>query len=442
MLDVMTSNRDRRIWALAAARRRSRRSTTPTRRRRRREDEPAGGARRSRTAQDDIDDDDDRQGAQGRALRLGEGVPRARQAGADGVRHQGPAVGRRRGRTTRTGSRRRRWTTSCSSSRTPTATARPTSSTVFAGDLNNPTGFEFYNGGVLVAQQPNLVFLKDTNGDDKLRHEGDPAARLRLGRHAPRHQQLHLRPRRRALHAGRRSSTARRSKRRGGRSTRQVDGGVYRFEPKTWKFETYIPFNFPNPHGHVFDHWGRDIVFDATGGQPYYGPSFSTKKYYPAMETRDAPKPGTVRTRPVGGTEILSSRHFPESMQGNLIVLNTIGFRGLLNYKLTEDGAGLEDHRGRSDPAVRRSRTSGRSTPRSAQTARCTSSTGTTRSSATCSTTCATVARQAARPRLSRHRRRTAAAQAAGDRRRPDSAAARSAQGTGKPRALPRARSS
>ena len=39
--------------------------------------------------------------------------------------------------------------------------------TVFAGDLNNPTGFEFYNGGVIVAQAPNLVFLKDTNGDDR-----------------------------------------------------------------------------------------------------------------------------------------------------------------------------------------------------------------------------------------------------------------------------------
>ena len=94
--------------------------------------------------------------------------------------------------------------------------------------------------------------------------------------------------------------------------TRQADGGVYRFEPRTWRFETYIPFNFPNPHGHVFDQWGRDIVFDATGGQPYYGPSFSTKKYYPAMETKAAPKPGDVRTRPVGGAEIISSRHFPD----------------------------------------------------------------------------------------------------------------------------------
>ena len=57
-------------------------------------------------------------------------------------------------------------------------------------------------------------------------------------------------------------STTRRSRRRGGRSTRQADGGVFRFEPRTWKFEVYVPMNFANPHGHVFDRWGQDIVFD------------------------------------------------------------------------------------------------------------------------------------------------------------------------------------
>src|SRR5690606_15444185 len=62
---------------------------------------------------------------------------------------------------------------------------------------------------------------------------------------------------------------------------------------------------------------------------------------YPAMESSKAPRPGEVRTRPVGGAEILSSRHFPESMLGNLIVLNTIGFQALLNYRLVPDGAGL-----------------------------------------------------------------------------------------------------
>lgn len=212
--------------------------------------------------------------------------------------------------------------------------------TVFAGDLHNPTGFEFYDGGVIVAQQPNLVFLKDTDGDDRYdvreillhgfdtadTHHGinsftfDPGGALYMQEGIFHRTQVE-------------SPWA--------PTLRQADGGVYRFEPRTWKIETYVPMNFPNPHGHVFDRWGRDIIFDATGGQPYYGPSFSTKKYYPDMESSKAPRPGEVRTRPVGGAEILSSRHFPESMQGNLIVLNTIGFQGLLNYRLVSDGAGL-----------------------------------------------------------------------------------------------------
>jgi glucose/arabinose dehydrogenase len=213
--------------------------------------------------------------------------------------------------------------------------------TTFAGDLSNPTGFEFWNGGVLVAQQPNLVFLKDTNGDDKydvkqiMLHGFDSADTHHAINSFTFDPGGALYMQEGIFHRTQVESPW-------GPVTRQADGGVYRFEPRTFKFETYIPFNFPNPHGHVFDEWGRDIVFDATGGQPYYGPSFSTKKYYPAMETKQAPKPGDVRTRPVGGAEILSSRHFPESMQGNLIVLNTIGFRGLLNYRLSEDGAGLK----------------------------------------------------------------------------------------------------
>ena len=213
--------------------------------------------------------------------------------------------------------------------------------TVFAGDLTNPTGFEFYNGGVLVADQPNLLFLKDTDGDDRY----DTKERVLHGfDSADSHHAINsftfdpggaLYMQEGIFHRTQVETPW-------GPTLRQADGGVYRFEPKTWKVDTYIPMNFPNPHGHVFDGWGRDIVFDATGGQPFYGPSFSTRKYYPAMESRNAPSPGKVRTRPVGGVEILSSRHFPDELQGNMIVLNTIGFRGLLNYRLSEDGAGLK----------------------------------------------------------------------------------------------------
>jgi uncharacterized protein len=39
--------------------------------------------------------------------------------------------------------------------------------TIFADSLNIPTGMVFSNGGLIVAQAPNLLFLKDTNGDDR-----------------------------------------------------------------------------------------------------------------------------------------------------------------------------------------------------------------------------------------------------------------------------------
>jgi glucose/arabinose dehydrogenase/lysophospholipase L1-like esterase len=213
--------------------------------------------------------------------------------------------------------------------------------TVFAGDLNNPTGFEFYNGGVILAQAPNLVFLKDTNGDDRYDTRQIILSGLDTADTHHTMNSFTFDPGG-ALYFGEGIFHRTQVETPWGPTVRQADGGVFRLEPRTAKFEVYIPMNFPNPHGHVFDSWGRDIVFDATGGQPYYGPSFSTKKYYPAMETNKAPRPGSVRTRPVGGTEILSSRHFPEQMQGNIVVLNTIGFRGLLNYKLSEDGAGLK----------------------------------------------------------------------------------------------------
>ncbi len=339
MLDQMTSNRDRRIWALAARRR-------PEDRRHqyagagRRRHEPAG----SLAVQV-------RPGDTSHAMTSARGSrssfsPRRRSSPSSSSRCRcrstpGAGSGSHAGRTIPTGSRRRRWTTSCSSSRTPTATARPTSArsspaisptrpassstTAACSSRSSRTSCSSRTPTATTSTTPSrsccTASTRPTRITPSTASPSTPAARSTCRKGIFHRTQVET-P--------------------WGPVNRQVDGGVYRFEPRTWKFETFIPFNFPNPHGHVFDHWARNIVFDATGGQPYYGPSFSTKKYYPAMETRDAPKPGNVRTRPVGGTEILSSRHFPESMQGNLIVLNTIDFRGLLNYKLTEDGAGLK----------------------------------------------------------------------------------------------------
>ncbi len=46
-------------------------------------------------------------------------------------------------------------------------TGRADKFTVFADKLNLPTGLVFARGGVIVAQPPQLLFFKDTNGDDK-----------------------------------------------------------------------------------------------------------------------------------------------------------------------------------------------------------------------------------------------------------------------------------
>ena len=56
-----------------------------------------------------------------------------------------------------------------------------------------------------------------------------------------------------------------------GPPVRLANAGVFRYEPRTQKFEVYVPYGFANPHGHVFDRWGQDIVVDGTGGQPYHG---------------------------------------------------------------------------------------------------------------------------------------------------------------------------
>ena len=202
----------------------------------------------------------------------------------------------------------------------------------FAGDIHNPTGFEFWNGGVLVAQGPDLLFLKDTDGDDKydlkerLVHGFDtadthhtinsfvldPGGALYMQEGTFHHSQIET-P--------------------WGPPRRLANGGVFRYEPRTQKTDIYVTFGFANPHGHVFDAWGQDIVVDGTGANPFHGPLFSSQLDFPNKHNRP-PQVYQQRTRPCSAIEILSSSHFPEEHRGNLLVANVIGFQGILQYKL------------------------------------------------------------------------------------------------------------
>jgi hypothetical protein len=125
-----------------------------------------------------------------------------------------------------------------------------------------------------------------------------------------------------------------------GSPVRNANAGVYRYEPRTHKFEVYVSYDFANPHGHVFDRWGEDFVMDGTGADPYIGACFSGRTYFPARHKR-APKLYEQRTRPCPGMEILSSSQFPAELQGNLLVANVIGFLGILQYKITDKDSGF-----------------------------------------------------------------------------------------------------
>jgi glucose/arabinose dehydrogenase len=211
--------------------------------------------------------------------------------------------------------------------------------TTFIDHLNCPTGFEFYNGGIIMAQAPGIWFAKDTTGGDHANHierllEGfdsadshhtsnsftfDPGGALYWQEGTFMHSQIET------LEG----------------PIRANNGAVWRFEPKTYKFDHYTSYGFANPHGHVFDRWGTDIVIDGTGAVPHYGPSFSGKLYGLDKHKGGDPTVYKQRTRPCPGGEILTSKAFPDEMQGNFLVPNVIGFQGILSYKLTENGAGL-----------------------------------------------------------------------------------------------------
>ena len=204
----------------------------------------------------------------------------------------------------------------------------------FADDLHNPTGFEFWGGGVIVAMAPQLLFLKDTDGDDKAdvrqilltgldtadtHHTAnsftlDPGGALYFQEGTFHHTQVET-P--------------------WGAPRRVANGAVFRYEPRAQKFDVYVSFGFANPHGHVFDRWGQDIVVDGTGAVPTHGTLFSGHVNFPAKHARP-PQVYQQRTRPCPGLEYLVSRHFPDDMQGNLLVPNVIGFQGILQYKMQD----------------------------------------------------------------------------------------------------------
>lgn len=194
--------------------------------------------------------------------------------------------------------------------------------------VHNPLGFEFWNGGVLVATQPDLIFLKDTDGDDvadvrQIVLQGfgtsdthHAANNLIYGPDGGIYWQSGVFLVNNFEHPW-------------GESLRTGASAMFRFDPRRHTV-AYHAANSPNPHGSSFDKWGYHYANDGTGGRSYqvrpHGKGF---KMFPLVKKE---------VRPVAADQILSSTNFPDEMQQDFVVCNTIGYLGLKRYKLHRDG--------------------------------------------------------------------------------------------------------
>jgi mono/diheme cytochrome c family protein/lysophospholipase L1-like esterase len=202
-------------------------------------------------------------------------------------------------------------------------------STVFA-NVHCPLGFEFWNGGVIVTSQPDILFLKDTDGDDvaDVRYvlfQGTDSAdthhaanNLIYGPDGGIYWQSGVFMQHNHEHPW-------------GPSLEATASAMYRFDPRRYTIAFHAN-NSPNPHGIAFDEWGYHYANDGTGGRSYQVVPDPATKGFKMRELL------VKEVRPVTADEIVSSPNFPDEMQGNFLVCNTIGFLGIKQYKLHREG--------------------------------------------------------------------------------------------------------
>ncbi len=194
--------------------------------------------------------------------------------------------------------------------------------------VHNPTGFEFWNGGVIVASAPDILFLKDIDGDDKadirerLVHGIDSADTHHAANNFVYGPGGNIYYQRGVFHVSNVETPWKTNQ-------QSSTSGMYRFNPRTHEFSFHAT-NSPNPHGISHDYWGYHYATDGTGGRAYQV---------------KPDKPGRFRmrnllkksVRPVPSSGILSSDHFPARNNGNFLICNAIGFLGIKQYQLKFD---------------------------------------------------------------------------------------------------------
>ena len=200
--------------------------------------------------------------------------------------------------------------------------------TVFAENLYLPLGFEFGEDGIYLSQEPNLVFLRDTDGDGRADQETillhgfgsedchhaihnfvwGPGGGLYMQESVFHHTQVET------VHGPRRSK----------------DNAIYRFDPRTHRLE--VVSRLPpggNPWGYAINRWGEHLYVSRHNNASLIG----------------QPESGNVANASYGnrdnrncGQEFISSRHWPDELQGKVFSNQYKNFQGVLLHDWTENG--------------------------------------------------------------------------------------------------------
>jgi len=212
----------------------------------------------------------------------------------------------------------------------------------FYDKLHCPTGFEFWNGGVLVVSQPRILFLKDTNGDDKADEAHDISAGWASDdtHHTVGAFEYSNGGRLHMLEGVSMSTTVETP---WGPYRRKDAPGAHVLDPRTLKLSHFVTPGYGNPWCYLFDSWGNGIVGDGTTAQQHWDAPLSGAE----VEGRRGMDPifDTQGMRPVVGSEFLLSRHFPKEVQGQFIYACVINMNGIPRFAIHDESAGLRGHR-------------------------------------------------------------------------------------------------
>ncbi len=210
--------------------------------------------------------------------------------------------------------------------------------TNFADDLHIPIGFEIAHDGVYVSQSGSLIFLQDMDGDDKYDQKevllsgfddhdthhaissftADPSGAIIMseGIFLHSHVETAFGPQ------------------------RGSNGGFFRYDPRTRKLIRHAQFSIPNPWGVAVDEYGQELFLHTSGTKmSWMLPGMVKARYGANLQAPDLITSNKVR--PTSGIEFVSSRHFPDEVQGDILINNNIGFLGAKQHKVIGQDPGF-----------------------------------------------------------------------------------------------------